>query len=203
MATEHSAGEECAINFKHSSKPRSILLFSGKRKSGKDFVTNILHERLGSDRSVIVKLSGPIKSHWAKSLGLDIDELLGDGQYKENYRLEMAKWGESVRKNDYGYFCRAAIDMYNAYGKPIWIISDTRRKTDVQWFSENFGDVCKTIRIVSDDSIRQKRGWTFVPGIDDSETECDLDDIDTWDLKVTNNDENIEHILQQILELIN
>lgn len=25
----------------------------------------------------------------------------------------MAKWGEDMRKKDYGYFCRAAIDMYN------------------------------------------------------------------------------------------
>lgn len=42
----------------------------------------------------------------------------------------------------------------------------------------------------------------FFTGIDDAETECDLDDIDTWTLKVSNNNEDIEDILQQILELI-
>ncbi|KZC12671.1 Phosphomevalonate kinase [Dufourea novaeangliae] len=162
----------------------------------------MLQERIGSDNSVIIKLSGPIKSYWAKSLNLDIDELLGDGEYKENYRLEMAKWGESIRQTDYGYFCRAAIDMYNARDKPIWIVSDVRRKTDVQWFLENFQDVCKTIRIVSDDAVRKKRGWLPVPDIDDSETECDLDDRTTWDLKVINNGDDIEYVLEQVLTLI-
>lgn len=69
--------------------------------------------RIGSQKSAIIRLSGPIKTHWAKSLGLDIDQLLGDGKYKENYRLEMVKWGEDMRRKDYGYFCYAAIGMYN------------------------------------------------------------------------------------------
>ncbi|KOC70409.1 Phosphomevalonate kinase [Habropoda laboriosa] len=203
MATGHRTDDRSAINLEKTCKPRVILLFSGKRKSGKDYITNVLQERIGFDSSVIIKLSGPIKIHWAKSQGLDIDQLLGDGEYKENYRYKMAKWGESIRKQDYGYFCRAAIDMCNAHNKPIWIVSDVRRKTDIQWFIQNFGDACKTIRIVSDDVIRKKRGWMFVSGIDDSETECDLDDINTWDLKVTNNSENVELILQQILKLVN
>ena len=42
----------------------------------------------------------------------------------------------------------------------------------------------------------------YVTGIDDSETECNLDDINTWDLKVTNNTEDINCILEQILKLI-
>lgn len=201
MAAENVLHKPCSINLKNSPNPRIILLFSGKRKSGKDFITNILQERIGSD-SVILRLSGPIKSHWAKSLNLDIDGLLGDGKYKENYRLEMAKWGEDVRKQDHGYFCRAAIDMYNAHDKSIWIVSDARRKTDIQWFMENFHGICKTIRIVSDDVIRTKRGWTFVTGIDDSETECNLDDVNAWDLEVTNNDNNLEFIVQQVLGLI-
>lgn len=69
--------------------------------------------RIGSQRSIIIRLSGPIKTHWAKSLNLDINQLLGDGEYKEKYRLEMVKWGEDMRRKDYGYFCRAAIDMYD------------------------------------------------------------------------------------------
>ncbi|XP_076761544.1 phosphomevalonate kinase [Xylocopa sonorina] len=194
--------DDPAINKMKSSKPQVILLFSGKRKSGKDYITNILQERIGFDTSIIIRLSGPIKSHWSKSVGLDINQLMGDGEYKENYRLEMAKWGESVRKKDHGYFCRAALDMYNAYSKSIWIVSDVRRKTDIEWFVDNFGETCKTIRIESDELVRKKRGWIYVPGIDDAETECDLDDVGTWDLKVTNNSENIEFILEEISKLI-
>ncbi|XP_076181501.1 phosphomevalonate kinase isoform X2 [Ptiloglossa arizonensis] len=203
MAAEQVTDKQCSINYKNSMKPQIILLFSGKRKSGKDFITNVLQERVGFEDSVIIKLSGPIKSYWAKSSNLDINQLLGDGKYKETYRLQMVQWGENMRKEDYGYFCRAAIDMYNAYSKSVWIVSDVRRKTDIQWFVENFEGICKTIHIVSDNLIREKRGWIFTPGIDDSETECDLDDIKSWDLKVTNNDDNIEPILQQILRFIN
>jgi tRNA A37 threonylcarbamoyladenosine biosynthesis protein TsaE len=32
-------------NLKNSLKPNRILLFSGKRKSGKDYITEILHNR--------------------------------------------------------------------------------------------------------------------------------------------------------------
>jgi len=73
--------------------------------------------RIGAQRSTIIRLSGPIKTHWSKSLGLDINQLLGSGEYKEKYRLEMIKWSEDIRRKDYGYFCRAAIDMYNGTTK--------------------------------------------------------------------------------------
>ncbi|XP_033208328.1 probable phosphomevalonate kinase [Belonocnema kinseyi] len=192
-----------AQNQTMSTKPAHILIFSGKRKSGKDYITDKLYERIGSDESVIIKLSGPIKTHWAKTSNLDIDQLLGDGAYKEKYRLEMVKWGEETRKKDYGYFCRAAIEMYNAEDKPIWIVSDARRKTDIQWFLDNFGEICKTVRISSSETVRRKRGWNFTQGIDDMETECDLDGVNNWNLHLRNETENVEDILDKILELIN
>ncbi|XP_011135598.1 phosphomevalonate kinase isoform X1 [Harpegnathos saltator] len=183
-------------------KPKRILLFSGKRKSGKDYITDILHKRLSPQGSTIIRLSGPIKTHWAKLLNLDLDQLLGDGKYKEEYRIKMCEWGESMRAKDSGYFCRAAIDMYKAKDKPIWIVSDLRRKSDIEWFTKNYGDICKTIRIICSDEIRQKRGWIYTLGVDDAETECDLDDVNTWDILLENNDENLENILQQLLELV-
>ncbi|XP_058807190.1 phosphomevalonate kinase [Phymastichus coffea] len=190
-------------HLKHSTKIlERILIFSGKRKSGKDFVTDELFKRLGNEKSVIIKLSGPIKTHWAKTRNLDAAELFGDGEYKEFYRLEMIKWGEDIRNKDYGYFCRAAIEMYNAKSKPIWIISDARRKTDLKWFKENYGDLCKTVRISSNESVKKRRGWIYTKGVDDSETECDLDDVSDWDLEVQNNGESIESILEDILSLL-
>lgn len=195
--------DQIAHSFENSRKPKYILLFSGKRKCGKDFITDILHKRLGDDKSVIIKVSGPIKTHWSKNLGLDLNKLLDSSEYKEQYRFEMIKWSESIRKKDSGYFCRAAIDMYNARDKPIWIVSDTRRKTDIHWFQENYKDFCKTIRVITNPEIRQQRGWKFVAGIDDAETECDLDDFDNWDLKIENNDNDVETILEKILKLIN
>lgn len=53
----------------------------------------------------------------------------------------------------------------SASNKAVWIVSDVRRKTDIQWFTENFGDICKTIRINCPEEVRQKRGWVYTLGI--------------------------------------
>lgn len=63
------------------------------------------------DEALLIKISAPIKSHFSKSQGLDFDELMGTGSYKEKFRLEMINWSEKIRKSDHGYFCRAAIEM--------------------------------------------------------------------------------------------
>lgn len=68
--------------------------------------------RLGTDAEII-RISEPIKSHWAKEKGLSLDGLLGDGPYKEKYRKEMIIWSDEVRAKDAGYFCRAAIARSN------------------------------------------------------------------------------------------
>ena len=93
-----------------SANPRLVLLFSGKRKSGKDFITDRLQviifnnqepwtndnwrilkheywssfyqESIGSD-SVILRLSGPLKECYAKDHGLDFDKMLSASDYKE------------------------------------------------------------------------------------------------------------------------
>lgn len=79
-----------------------VLLFSGKRKSGKDYLTERLREILGDSENplvnpVIVRLSGPIKQMYAEKHGLNYDELLGCGPYKEKHRLAMIAWSEKIR----------------------------------------------------------------------------------------------------------
>lgn len=65
---------------------------------------------MGTESTEIIRISEPIKSHWAKENGLDLKQLLSDGPYKEKYRKEMIVWSDNVRSTDPGYFCRAAID---------------------------------------------------------------------------------------------
>lgn len=54
---------------------------------------------------------------------------------------------------------------FQAKDTPVWIVSDVRRKTDIQWFTENYGHICKTIRIVCSEKVRQKRGWIYISGM--------------------------------------
>ncbi|KAK6640189.1 hypothetical protein RUM44_011875 [Polyplax serrata] len=187
--------------------PLCIFLFSGKRKTGKDFITEKLLECLDNkmkDSIALIKISGPIKSHFAETSNLNLSELMGSGEYKEKFRKEMIEWSEELRLKDPGMFCRAALDMYKAQTKPVWIVSDVRRNTDVKWFKENFKEAVKTVRIEASDDVRKSRGWTFTSGIDDVASECDLDNYKDWDWIFTNNgDENIlNSSIKVLLEFI-
>jgi len=101
---------------------------------------------------------------------LDYQKLLDTSSYKEQYRVEMIKWGEEVRIRDPGYFCRLATQTAN---KPVWIICDARRPSDMNYFS-SYNIV--TIRVCASDEVRRSRGWEFLHNVDDGESECGLDD---------------------------
>ena len=62
-----------------------IVMISGKRKSGKDFVASKLYKHFGED-SRIIRLSAPLKKAFATENNLDYENLLTSGMYKELYR---------------------------------------------------------------------------------------------------------------------
>uniref|UniRef100_A0A2M3ZKC3 Phosphomevalonate kinase n=1 Tax=Anopheles braziliensis TaxID=58242 RepID=A0A2M3ZKC3_9DIPT len=182
-------------------KPRIVLLVSGKRKCGKDYLSDALLKRLGPDRAQILRISEPIKRHWATQKGLNLGELLGDGAYKENYRKEMIIWSDEQRRQDYGVFCREACRMMQ---REICIVSDVRRRTDIQFFRETFErSRLRTLRIEASDDTRTGRGWRFEAGVDDVPSECDLDHFDEWDLRIDNNgQDDTTAILERLVALV-
>ncbi|XP_058442925.1 phosphomevalonate kinase [Malaya genurostris] len=183
-----------------SNIPRSVLLCSGKRKTGKDFLTERLLQRLSADRAQIIRISEPIKRSWAEKLGLNLNELLSDGPYKEKYRKEMIEWSDQQRAEDYGFFCRQACMEVN---KEICIVSDVRRKSDIRYFKELFGSKVKTVRIEATEETRKKRGWHFQEGVDNVQSECDLDNMTDWDLLITNDcGTDVEEALNKIITIL-
>uniref|UniRef100_A0A1A9W711 Phosphomevalonate kinase n=1 Tax=Glossina brevipalpis TaxID=37001 RepID=A0A1A9W711_9MUSC len=164
---------------------KRVILISGKRKCGKDYISEKLQKRLG-ETSQIVRISEPIKREWSKKTNVDLKELLSDGPLKEEYRKDMIKWGEEIRQMDYGYFCKLAMDK--AISETV-VISDIRRKSDIKYFKERYHDKVLIVRITCPEEIRIKRGWMYRHGIDDVESECDLDDYEHWDLTVENNEQ--------------
>ncbi|XP_043733437.1 phosphomevalonate kinase isoform X1 [Cervus elaphus] len=177
--------------------PGLVLLFSGKRKSGKDFVTEALQSRLGADVCAVLRLSGPLKEQYAQEHGLDFQRLLDASTYKEAYRRDMIRWGEEKRQADPGFFCRKIVE---GVCQPVWLVSDTRRVSDIQWFQEAYGAVTQTVRVVATEESRQQRGWVFTPGVDDAESECGLDNFGTFDWVIENHgdeqrlEEQLEHL---------
>ena len=140
-----------------SSNPKHVLLFSGKRKSGKDYITDLLLEKIGDSAGVILRLSGPLKECYAKDHGLDYQKMLSASDYKEKYRLDMITWSTTIRQADYTYFCKAAIEKYKAVEHAIWIVSDCRRETDFKYFKEVYGEKVKTVRIQASEEVRKER----------------------------------------------
>ena len=105
--------------------------------------------------------------------GLDIHQLMGSSSYKETFRHDMIVWSEKIRSQDPSYFCKLATAEAN---RPVWIVCDARRESDMQFFRENHGAILLTVRIQASEKTRMERGWAFTKGIDDSTSECGLDD---------------------------
>ncbi|KAL7647218.1 UNVERIFIED_CONTAM: hypothetical protein RMT77_002476 [Armadillidium vulgare] len=181
--------------------PKVIFLFSGKRKTGKDYVTDVLNNKLSSNGSIIIRLSGPLKYEYAKINQLDSDKLYSASSYKEKYREDMVKWSEEIRAKDDSYFLKAALKMYNAFEYPIWIVSDMRRLSDLAWFKKEYNHIIITVRITASEETRFKRGFVFTPNIDDAETECNLDFYNEWDY-IFPNEDGIDEKLNEFIDLL-
>ncbi|CAK9301721.1 unnamed protein product [Gordionus sp. m RMFG-2023] len=154
----------------------------------------------------IMHLSAPLKFRYAKLKGICFHKLLDSSEFKEKYRKEMIFYGQLLRISDPHIFCKDAIEknyevMENLHlnhsektisntSFPIWIISDVRYKSDLKFFTEKIL-LRKSIKVLikAGSASRLKRGWIFTPGVDDNRSECDLDSIKDWDVKVDNDDD--------------
>ena len=171
------------------SKVKLIIVISGKRKSGKDYIADNIVKNFGIDKCIIIRLAVPIKSHFAKKYGLDFQKMLTASSYKEEIRQEMVEWGEEQRKLNLHVFCKMITDEAVESNKPIWIVSDCRRISDIEYFKKFALDenMCvKFVRVNSDISTRGHRGWEYTKGIDDAATECQLDAYSNWDVVMRN-----------------
>ncbi|XP_061553291.1 phosphomevalonate kinase isoform X2 [Phycodurus eques] len=182
------------------SEPKLLLIFSGKRKSGKDYVTDIVLDRLGEDVCAVVRLSAPLKQAYAREHGLDLEQLLGCGVYKEVYRADMIRWGEARRRQDPGFFCHLAT---RGARRPIWVVSDARRMSDLHWFWAKFPQQTRFVRVESREETRRRRGWSFTAGVDDAESECGLDSGVDFHWTITNEADapSLEDQLRPIIAL--
>ena len=178
--------------------PQFVVVFSGKRKSGKDYIAELLQSRFDPSKCITLRLSAPLKKQYALEHNLDWQRLLDSSSYKEMYREDMITWGEEKRSRDPSYFCNLIGEQGRNY--PMWIISDARRKTDIEYFKRRFGDKVKTVRIEASEKIRQSRGWVFTPGVDDAESECGLDNGVQFDIIIENNGDSdkLETVLSKL-----
>ncbi|CAG0879129.1 unnamed protein product [Cyprideis torosa] len=176
--------------------PPLIITLSGKRKCGKDFISDIIMNSSFGDHGAKLTLSAPIKEHWAATKGLSYEELCTSSEYKENHRKEMVAWGEEQRRKDPAVFIRAVAKAAPTKVK-FWLVSDVRRWSDMEVFDTLQGTAVKRIKVTASPDTRKRRNFVFTPGVDDAGTECDLDPYEKWDL-VIHNDGTEENLHQQL-----
>lgn len=84
----------------------------------------------------------------------------------------MLRLDDAIRAKEPAYFSRKAVEAayennsVDLMGKfKLWVVTDCRQKSDLNYFKVNFPQRVKTIRIVADDAIREQRGWSFISGL--------------------------------------
>ncbi|XP_034523419.1 phosphomevalonate kinase isoform X2 [Ailuropoda melanoleuca] len=114
----------------------------------------------------------------------------------------MIRWGEEKRQADPGFFCRKVVE---GVFQPVWLVSDTRRVSDIQWFQEAYGALTQTVRVVALEQSRQQRGWVFTAGVDDAESECGLDNFGAFDWVIENHgdEQRLEEQLEDLVAFVN
>ena len=124
---------------------------------------------------------------------------MDSSSYKETYRKAMIVWGEEMRAKDPGYFCRLASKEAD---KPVWLVCDARRTTDMDYFKSHYGACTITVRVEASEAVRVGRGWVFTAGVDDAESECGLDNY-SCDVVITNNGDDTIYSVSDGADTIN
>lgn len=184
-----------------------VIILSGKRKSGKDHISTLITNYIGHERIrhlAILRIAGPIKKEFARNNKLDFTRLLDSSGYKENFRMAMVDWSERYReKEGWNCFLKLAIKEQKAKDKLIWILNDARRPCDLEYFEDDpsFADTTVIkLRIEASEEARMSRGWKFVSGIDDQDTECGLDFYDDWTHIIENDYNDQKELLSDALK---
>lgn len=76
------------------------------------------------EKCTLLRISGPLKSLYAKKHGLELKELMSDGPYKEKFRMDMIIWSDKVRKGQPGYFCKAACDASKQVNRSLKFLTN-------------------------------------------------------------------------------
>jgi phosphomevalonate kinase len=189
----------------HGCIPRAVIVLSGKRKAGKDYIADLLVSRFCPGAVEVARLSAPLKWGFAREHGLDYEKLLTAGPFKEEHRLAMIAWGEDRRREDPAVFARQIVQDAS---RPLLVVTDARRTSDLAFFrsactSEGMlsGATLLTVRIEASIATRTGRGWVFTKGVDDAESELGLDDCVAWDF-VLQNDDGKERVLKEGIDVL-
>ena len=176
-------------------QPKLLVLLSGKRASGKDYVANLL-DKAFSERGFKVcrtALGNINKQIYANLVGIEVEQLLNDRAFKEEHRVAMIEH-HTKRNADDPEWCLKLV-FQKAVDSDIMILSDLRTFADLIWFQKQKIPLI-LLRINASDSARKERGWDPSPVKDMLHTETNLDKFKEWSACVDNSDNTENGILK-------
>lgn len=159
-----------------------IIGISGKKRSGKDTVADIL---LGAHaNSIKYSFSNPLKCEVARACGVTVEYI---EEHKDNFRLILQGWGTDYRRKLFGedYWIKKmdqAIEQFS--GRSLVIIPDVRFMNEYDWVKLHDGIMVRVER-------------PGLPTGDGHVSETELDNIPNWDI-VIRNDGTIKDLIDQV-----
>ena len=154
---------------------KTIFVVRGKRYCGKTTFANKLYQYLRQTEKVTeVAISYCIKQQYAELHQLDLDRLLYDSQYKEQYRQDMIHYRNTAcldAKKPHYWAERACASLHSKYV----IVQDVRYRADLAYI-RTLGKVVM-IEVGCNDALRKTRGWSPGP-VDVLPSEMDLDEVE-------------------------
>lgn len=171
------------------------ILLSGKRYSGKDTACKILKKIFG-ETCASISFADVAKSLYCEAN--EIENRFHEREFKELHRhplISFCKLTKRICGED--VFANEVFAIKNSVLK-VLIITDLRFEIEVETLKKQNSPYL-VIRVYSDEENRKRRGWVYDPEIDDSPSECELDDYE-FDIIVDNNftEADLEQELRRI-----
>jgi len=157
-----------------------LLLISGKRSSGKDFLCQQIRKQmrpiLGVEKFAIGNI---VKRTYAERNGVSFSQLQKKRRFKEEHREGLLKLSQEMEP---GYCERLLLGEIQKCEEPIMMIADVRTRENLAFFETNFKPTL-SIRVSASHKVREDVSWEYHPQIDGGKLECDLDWKKDWDLR--------------------
>jgi len=180
-----------------------VILISGKRASGKDYIANLLQEELDQLKLSVCRaaLGNVNKKICAEEMNLDYQRLLCDRAYKEKYRIPMVERHAERSKQNPSWCVDEIMNQCCHQSADVLVLSDIRMREDVDIFAQNSRCPPILLRVEASDEARKARGWDPHDVKDSLPTETDFDIFESWTAVIDNSNSSPSG-KQEILEWI-
>lgn len=167
-----------------------VIVMSGKRAVGKDFIADRLTEILNQNgiRAHKTSLGMFNKKLYAKKKGIDFQRLSTDRGFKEARRFSLVNHHMEMDKQDPEWAIKLVKKEAEEKNPNVLIVSDLRLKKDVARLKEIYPDL-QVIRIDASNEARLARGFMPDEEKDRLITETDMDDYNEFDARFDNSGE--------------